>query len=143
MNNQNLTNVINQKKILVVDDEESIRSILNSMLTMQGHYVIEARNGAEGLKKYTKDIDLVITDMQMPEMNGFDLVDNLKRINENVKIIPVTGSCDENIFKGIQKHILGYITKPFRLYSEGKPQASSRGLQFNSLDQALSYAFPK
>ena len=65
--------------ILVVDDESVIREILVTLLEMQGHEVTEAGSGAEALATFDEDThDLVISDIMMPEMNGFDLLRSLQ-----------------------------------------------------------------
>jgi len=68
------------RKILVVDDDESILDLIEEMLTLYGFEVRQARNGLDGLTKFNEEpCDLIITDVMMPLMNGFDLV---KRIRE-------------------------------------------------------------
>ena len=61
--------------ILIIDDEESIRHLLREVLEKAGHKVLEAANGREGLEQFrAKPMDLVITDLEMPEMNGVELL---------------------------------------------------------------------
>jgi CheY-like chemotaxis protein len=79
-------------KILVIDDQEPIRTLLRAMLEHIGHEVHEAPNGRDGLARYQEHpVDLVITDINMPEMNGLDLVLALTRGFLNVKVIAMSG----------------------------------------------------
>lgn len=79
-------------RILVVDDDESIRFLLRAVLEFQGYDVIEAENGYEGLLCYQAEpADLVITDMQMPVMDGLELLMELQRTFPRVKVIAISG----------------------------------------------------
>ncbi len=79
-------------RILVVDDDESIRFLLRTVLEFQGYDVIEAENGYEGLLRYqVEPADLVITDMQMPVMDGLELLMELQRTFPRVKVIAISG----------------------------------------------------
>lgn len=86
-----------QKNILIVDDEDSIRLSVNLLLSSYGYKTIEAKNGIEAIQiieennELGTDIDIVITDLEMPLMNGLDLVDYLNRNNYNSKIIIISG----------------------------------------------------
>lgn len=62
-------------KILIIDDEEPMRHLLKSMLTRDGHEVLVARDGVEGIKSfYSYNPDLIITDIIMPIMDGIDVI---------------------------------------------------------------------
>ena len=79
-------------RILVIDDEEPIRTILHRVLTSMGHTVIEAANGKEGLQKFAEHgADLVITDLVMPETEGFEVLMTLRGEHPEVKIIAISG----------------------------------------------------
>lgn len=78
--------------ILVIDDQEPIRALLREILEGAGHEVLEASNGRLGLDLYRKRAaDLVITDIDMPEMNGLDMMLELTRNFFNVKVIAMSG----------------------------------------------------
>ena len=80
--------------ILIVDDEEPLRNLEQMVLTSFGYEVLAAATGAEAVEIYGKrhaEIDLVITDLVMPTMNGRELVERLRRINPSAKIILATG----------------------------------------------------
>jgi two-component system, chemotaxis family, chemotaxis protein CheY len=78
--------------ILVVDDDNAVRLLLRSMLERRGHSVVEAENGAEGLQYYrTAPADLVITDIQMPVMDGLQMIKALRDDFPTAKIIAISG----------------------------------------------------
>ena len=79
--------------ILVIDDQDSIRALLRTMLETAGHEVIEASNGRMGLELYRRrPSDLVITDILMPELNGLDMIVELTREFLDAKVIAISGS---------------------------------------------------
>ena len=79
--------------ILVVDDDAAVREILVELLTDSGHRVREAGGGAEALRLLADapDVDLVISDVQMPEMSGFELADQLAARHDGIKVILISG----------------------------------------------------
>jgi two-component system response regulator (stage 0 sporulation protein F) len=78
--------------ILVIDDEEAIRTLLRTALEEAGYEVMEASNGRIGLELYRqRSTDLVITDILMPELNGLDMMLELTRGFLNVKVIAISG----------------------------------------------------
>lgn len=79
-------------RILVIDDDESMRSLLRAILEPQGYDVIEAENGYEALLCYQAEpADLVITDMLMPVMDGVELITKLQHDFPWVKVIAISG----------------------------------------------------
>jgi signal transduction histidine kinase/CheY-like chemotaxis protein len=103
--------------ILLVEDEEQIRLLAKELLEILGFSVIEASNGKEALKLYLKhdaDITLVVTDMGMPVMNGYELFHELKKINPGLPIIVSSGFGDAVISSHIApENIAGIISKPY------------------------------
>lgn len=104
--------------ILIIDDEPSVRSLLRSVLEGAGYAVVEAADGREGLARYqATPADLVITDILMPGMNGFDLVLELTRTFLNVKVIAMSGAPAESVPLDTAK-LLGArrtLRKPFTM----------------------------
>jgi DNA-binding NtrC family response regulator len=104
------------KRILVVDDDELMRSFLSTVLREEGYGVEEARNGTEGLAKLPgSDFELVITDLRMPDMSGLALMQEGKKARPDVRWILITaygsiGSAVEAMKAGASD----YLTKPFR-----------------------------
>ncbi len=89
--------VMRPSTILVIEDDASIRMLLAQILEDAGYQTYEAANGREGLERFrTQPMDLVITDLEMPEMNGLDLILELTRAFLNVRVIAMSGhSSDE------------------------------------------------
>jgi two-component system response regulator (stage 0 sporulation protein F) len=82
-------------RILVIDDQEPIRSLLRAVLEGEGHQVLEASNGRLGLELYReRSVDLVITDIVMPEMDGLEMIMELTRSFLNVKVIAMSGGLE-------------------------------------------------
>jgi len=104
-------------RILVVDDEYIIQVMTRSMLENLGYSVVVANNGKEAVDLYKNqqdEIDLVITDMIMPEMNGKECYYKLRQIDPNVKVILVSGFTEENdINELIKDGLKGFMKKPF------------------------------
>ena len=79
-------------RILIIDDEDELRSMLRQMLEQAGHAVTEAVNGAEGIRFYQQDThDLIITDIIMPEKEGVETIIALRRADPNLPIIAISG----------------------------------------------------
>jgi CheY-like chemotaxis protein len=105
---------IMKKKILIVDDVDTIARIYTRFLDRQGYEVRIAFNGEEACEMAeTFKPDLVISDIKMPRMNGFELASFLRKKNPNQKIILMTGYADEaEILEQQKQHGYPYFTKP-------------------------------
>jgi len=78
--------------ILIIDDDPQILDMLGQILEREGHEVVDASNGKEGLKLYRENpTDLVITDLIMPEKEGIETIMELRRHFPDVKIIAISG----------------------------------------------------
>ncbi|MEI6305590.1 MAG: ATP-binding protein, partial [Deltaproteobacteria bacterium] len=104
--------------ILLVEDEDQVRLIAKALLKNIGFYVLEAVNGKEALELYQKnatDITLVMTDMGMPIMDGYELFSELKKLNPELPIIVSSGYGDAEVNSRIDiDNIAGLISKPYR-----------------------------
>ncbi len=79
-------------EIMVVDDEEQIRMMIKQLLEREGHKVIAISNGAEAVRAYRRNpVDLIITDLIMPDKEGIEIITELKREFPEVKIIAMSG----------------------------------------------------
>ena len=80
-------------RILIVDDEDAVRGMIRALLSGAGHYVVEAANGKEAVEKLkTEQIDLMITDLVMPEREGIETILEVHRARPNLGIIAVSGA---------------------------------------------------
>lgn len=102
-------------KILVVDDESRMRKLVKDFLVKSGYDVIEASDGSEAVDKFYdhKDISLIILDVMMPHMDGWEVCREIRSISK-VPIIMLTARGDEkDELKGFELGVDEYITKPF------------------------------
>jgi two-component system response regulator PilR (NtrC family) len=102
--------------ILVVDDEEIMREILEALLTREGYDVKLASSGEEGLDfARAQPFDAAIVDIMMPGMNGIATLDELKRIEEDLAVIIITAYASvESAISAMKGGAFDYITKPFK-----------------------------
>ena len=103
--------------ILIVEDEETQRSLLSGLLQKEGYTVEEAGNGANAIDLFrTKTIDLVLLDFKLPDMDGLAILKGVKEINPEVEIIMITayGSI-ENAVNALKAGASEYLTKPIDL----------------------------
>jgi CheY-like chemotaxis protein len=106
-----------KRQVLVVDDNKAVQDVLSRMLAFLGYSVTVAGNGLEGGTLFiTSPYDLVITDLQMPLMNGWELSRLVKERSPKTPVILVTGSYDEKHSEKIgMKCVDAIIPKPFRV----------------------------
>ena len=104
------------KRILVVDDEENAREALSKILTYDGYEVTSAGNGLEALNFLRSNaVDLIITDLNMPEMNGLMFLRELNRNYPASKVIMVTAYGEvESYLEAITLGAFEYINKPVK-----------------------------
>jgi len=102
------------KTILVVDDEPRIIEAVNMNLELEGYQVSAARNGYEALQKLTEDLpDLIILDVMMPEIDGFETLRKIREVS-TVPVIMLTVKGEEiDKVKGLDLGADDYVTKPF------------------------------
>lgn len=108
----------NDKKILVVDDEDAILIILKNMLSLSGFNVQTARNGQEALSLIKDNVfNYIVTDLRMPIMNGIELLREISKMGIDSKLFVMTASNISEFSKDDQKMIIektkGLLTKPF------------------------------
>ena len=107
---------MNQATILIVDDEERIRKVLFDYFTKQNYQVKLAKNGEEAIDVfYANKIDLVILDIMMPVMDGYETLKELRKIS-NVPVMILSAKSEEyDILKGYELYADEYVAKPFNL----------------------------
>lgn len=104
------------KRILVVDDEENARIALSTILTREGYDVASASNGYEALNYLRgKDVELIITDLNMPEMNGMAFLRELSRSHPASNVIMITAYGEvESYIEAMNLGAFEYINKPVK-----------------------------
>lgn len=103
-----------QAVILVADDEALIRNLVTLLLQQEGYFVLSAADGHEGLqlsRQYPGSIELVITDMEMPRLNGTDLCSHLLEERPGIKVLVMSGADMSEIVS--QNAHLPFLPKPF------------------------------
>lgn len=121
------------KTILLVDDDPSLRRVLTHHLSEAGYRVLTAVNGKAGLDTFTEEqVDMVITDIQMPEMSGLELLRRISVISPDVVVLVITayGSI-ETAVEAMKLGAYDYITKPFN--REELLLNVAKGLQYTAL----------
>jgi two-component system cell cycle sensor histidine kinase/response regulator CckA len=105
--------------VLIVDDEEPIREMLKSALSMLGYEVVTAADGEQGLKVFSEkasEIDLVLLDVNMPGMGGPELLREMKGRRPEVKVIIITGYAKGSTTQAmLESGATGLLVKPFAL----------------------------
>ena len=102
--------------ILVIDDEEIMREILETLLTREGYHVRLVGTAAEGLDlARTMPFDAAIVDVMMPGMDGISALDELKKIDDDLPVLMITAFASvENAIAAMKRGAFDYITKPFK-----------------------------
>jgi len=84
--------------ILIIEDDATVRMLVATVLADAGYQVCEASNGRQGLDRFqAQPVDLVLTDLEMPELNGLDLILELTRAFLNVKVIAMSGASGDGL----------------------------------------------
>jgi len=103
--------------ILAVDDSETMRQMVKMTLTAGNYNVVLAHDGEDGLSKFTSTagIDLVITDINMPRMDGLALIREIRARNQDVPILALTTESEDGMRKqGADAGANGWLVKPFK-----------------------------
>ena len=104
--------------ILLVEDEDFVREAAFQILQGAGYRVLKARNAVEALRmfqQYNQEIELLLTDVVIPGQNGGELAHDLKAMNQELKIIFISGYPENTVTKYIQEIGAWYLPKPFSL----------------------------
>ena len=104
-------------RILVVDDEASIREMLQRTLAMAEYDVDVAADGRSALERMRRSsYDLLITDLKMPAMDGITFIREAKRLRPDLPVVIITGySTEASAIEAVNLGVTGYLTKPFRI----------------------------
>lgn len=106
---------MNNKSVLVVEDEEKINDMICDYFRFNGFNVVSATDGVEAMEKFNEDIDLIILDVMIPKLDGFTVLTRIRK-KSDVPVIIVTARADEeDILMGYDLNVDDYVTKPFNL----------------------------
>lgn len=105
------------KEIMVVDDEAGLRALLSDALLEEGYNVTLAKDGKDSLRQLRKKrFDLLITDINMPHLNGIELLKRMKREGRTEKVILMTGEpVDRSLLNKDVQPVFVQLKKPFRM----------------------------
>jgi two-component system response regulator PilR (NtrC family) len=105
------------EKILIVDDERSMRDVLGIMLKRAGYMVTEAADGEEAIAQINKEIfDLVITDLKMPKVGGLEVLKAVKEVSPETVVLLITAfASTESAVEAMKRGAYDYLTKPFQI----------------------------
>ena len=92
-----------KSKVLVVDDEESIRSLIKEVLTREGRQVLLSSDGQGAIEIFRKERpDITILDIEMPGLNGIEVLRRIRAVDQRATVMVFTGSCTESLLKQAQ-----------------------------------------
>jgi two-component system cell cycle sensor histidine kinase/response regulator CckA len=106
----------NRAVILLVEDEAVVREITGQLLENAGYRVLESSGAAHALKlvrEYQGRVDLLLTDVVMPEMNGIDLAEELSRLQPNLITVFMSGYAQSDLVRSIRASSATHVQKPF------------------------------
>jgi PAS domain S-box-containing protein len=142
----NLELLVGNEKILLVDDEEATIRVEQLMLKKLGYSVLTALSGREAVALYKDnmaDLDLVALDMIMPEMNGKETYEALKKINSDVKVLLVSGySLNKQIEELMERGCNGFIQKPFDIVKLSQTLREMLGKEYIDSKHSLTKPDP-
>ena len=103
-------------RILIIEDDEEMRSLLKDFLAEEGVEVDSVENGSEAFRKLVREtFDLVITDIRMPGLTGLDILPGIKKLQPEVSIIVITAFGNEEVrLKSLNRGATAYLEKPIR-----------------------------
>jgi excisionase family DNA binding protein len=108
---------VDQPRVLVVDDEASIRELLSKTLALAEYEVDTAQDGRAAIERLRLgQYDLLIADLKMPGVDGLSVIREAKRLNGSLPVIIITGfSTESSAIEAVNLGVAGYLTKPFRV----------------------------
>jgi two-component system autoinducer 1 sensor kinase/phosphatase LuxN len=112
--------MVTDRKILVVDDNDLIRTVVSEMLSLLGYDVSSAGSGENGISLFLKNrFDIVLADYQMPVMDGVDFACSIKDCSPRTPVVIMTGAAKESVLSRKSTAVDEVITKPFTLEQIG------------------------
>ncbi len=107
-----------KKQILIVEDDEQMRALLQDMIEEEGYQTDSVNNGSEAFRKLVREsFDLVITDIRMPGLTGLDILPGIKKLQPDVPIIVITAFGSEEIrLRALARGANSYLEKPIHFH---------------------------
>jgi two-component system, sensor histidine kinase and response regulator len=132
-----------QPVILIIEDEARLRDNLQTLLQSEGYHVTTAQNGAEGIKRLRQEsFDLVITDLVMPEIDGFQVLEYLKGYSPETVVVVMTAYVSAgSVIDALRKGAYDYLSKPFEF--EIMKATIARALEKAHLQKSLRHYMSK
>jgi len=114
-----MVSMLMNRKVLIVDDEAPVRSVLSRYFRRRGFEVLEAGSGLDAIETISQhQPQIVLLDILMPELNGLETLYKLKKLSPASKVIMITGMRDEDVFRWCMDcGAIDYIVKPFELWN--------------------------
>ncbi len=105
-----------KKSVMAVDDSETMRMMMQQTLEMGEYDIVLAEDGVDALEKFKKKpVDLIITDVNMPVMDGITFIREVRKLNANVPILTLTTETEEELKRqGADAGANGWVVKPLR-----------------------------
>lgn len=112
-----LGSIVMRNKVLLVEDEKTLLRIVEEMLSREGYDVTTATNGVDAINLFKSSTpDIVIADVMMPRMDGFEMVRKIRKFNDEVPILFITArSAIDDVVEGFELGANDYLRKPFRM----------------------------
>jgi len=128
-----ILNVMKSCQILLIDDEDDIRETLTTLLNMNGYTVTALPDGPSAIEEVKKEkYQMVITDLMLPEMNGIDIIKNIKEVDPDIQCIVITGYATvSTAVEAMKAGAFDYLMKPFN--SSEIMMLIKRALEFQEL----------
>ena len=104
-------------RILIIEDDKEMRSLLEDVLGEEGFKTESVSNGSEGLRKVTQEpFDLILTDIRMPGLTGLDILPAIRRLQPEASVIVITAFGNEEVHRrSVEKGAAGYLEKPIHM----------------------------
>ena len=109
-------NILQPRVVLLVDDENAIRKMVRMILERAGYIVLDAENGKEGLdlcQSHPGPIDLLLSDIIMPELGGRELAEGALKLRPHLKIVFMSGYHEDTLLNGAVRMSAAFLRKPF------------------------------
>jgi len=111
----NQKNINGTEKILFVENEKTLQNLAKQFLTKLGYNIIVADDGIDALNKFDDTIDMIVSDVIMPNMSGTELYDEVKKINKDMKVIFTSGYTEDYFINNLSNNKFNFISKPYSL----------------------------